>query len=263
MTIQHPADRGGEERGRFARLAEAVSRLSSSPLFTAFCLALVAGTIAVPIAGLSLAWQLFAGDFMAAVTLLLLALLKNSETGRSIWSPPTSGAVPCRTGSPNFWQWLPWPFCPSTSVSAAHRSPSPSAPRIPRPASKAERNGRRLERPTPGSSPWAAASGRRRRRGRAIVMDTKPVTSADPAVPALLVRLREEASVYVAGPSARRAKLPVTTGRTPRSVSLPRWERTWTRSAPGPPEREHRRGGASRAQRGSGGGTPPGGRADG
>ncbi|MEV6396815.1 low affinity iron permease family protein [Streptomyces sp. NPDC051907] len=79
MTIQHPADRGGEERGRFARLAEAASRLSSSPPFFVFCLTLVAGVVAVHIAGLSLPWQLFVGDCMTAMTLLLLALLKNSE----------------------------------------------------------------------------------------------------------------------------------------------------------------------------------------
>ncbi|MEU6708840.1 STAS domain-containing protein [Streptomyces wuyuanensis] len=37
--------------------------------------------------------------------------------------------------------------------------------------------------------------------GRAIVMDTKSVTSADPAMLSLLVRLQEEASLYVAAPS--------------------------------------------------------------
>lgn len=79
MTIQHPADRAGEERGRFARLAEAASRLSSSPPFFMFCLSLVAAVVAVHFAGLSVKWQLFAGDCMTAVTLLLLALLKNSE----------------------------------------------------------------------------------------------------------------------------------------------------------------------------------------
>ncbi|MFI1469304.1 STAS domain-containing protein [Streptomyces wuyuanensis] len=37
--------------------------------------------------------------------------------------------------------------------------------------------------------------------GRAIVMDTKSVTSADPAMLTLLMKLQEEASLYVAAPS--------------------------------------------------------------
>ncbi|TQK42674.1 low affinity Fe/Cu permease [Streptomyces sp. SLBN-118] len=79
MTFQHPADRGGRGRGRFERLAEAVSRFTSSPAFFLFCLALVAGVTAVHTAGLDLGWQLFAHGWMTAVTLLLVALLKNSE----------------------------------------------------------------------------------------------------------------------------------------------------------------------------------------
>ncbi|MEU5538524.1 low affinity iron permease family protein [Streptomyces sp. NPDC020362] len=79
MTLQHPADRGGDKRGKFGRLAEYVSKLTSSPAFFAFCLGLVVLTAIVHLAGLGLTWQLFAGDAMTAVTLLLLALLKNSE----------------------------------------------------------------------------------------------------------------------------------------------------------------------------------------
>ncbi|MEU9991501.1 low affinity iron permease family protein [Streptomyces sp. NPDC048045] len=79
MTLQHPADRGGDKRGTFERLAEYVSKLTSSPAFFAFCLGLVVLTVIVHLAGLGLTWQLFAGDAMTAVTLLLLALLKNSE----------------------------------------------------------------------------------------------------------------------------------------------------------------------------------------
>lgn len=79
MALQHPADRGGEERGRFERLAEAGSRFTSSPVFFAFCVGLVSLTVAVHVAGLSGEWLLLAGDAMTAVTLLLLALLKNSE----------------------------------------------------------------------------------------------------------------------------------------------------------------------------------------
>ncbi|WP_328666021.1 low affinity iron permease family protein [Streptomyces sp. NBC_00322] len=79
MTFQHPADRGGEGRGRFERLAEAVSRFTSSLAFFLLCLALVAGVVAVHAAGLELEWQLFAQGWMTTVTLLLVALLKNSE----------------------------------------------------------------------------------------------------------------------------------------------------------------------------------------
>ncbi|MFB8182269.1 low affinity iron permease family protein [Streptomyces sp. NPDC055966] len=79
MTLQHPADRGGSKRGKFERLAEYVSKLTSSPAFFAFCLGLVVLTVTVHLANLGLTWQLFAGNAMTAVTLLLLALLKNSE----------------------------------------------------------------------------------------------------------------------------------------------------------------------------------------
>ncbi|MEU2158314.1 low affinity iron permease family protein [Streptomyces sp. NPDC019396] len=79
MAIQHPADRGGDKRGRFEQLAEGASRFTSSPVFFGLCLVLVAGAVAVHVAGLDLEWQVFAGTCMTSVTLLLLALLKNSE----------------------------------------------------------------------------------------------------------------------------------------------------------------------------------------
>ncbi|MET9899745.1 low affinity iron permease family protein [Streptomyces sp. NPDC006446] len=79
MTLQHPADRGGDERGRFERFAESASRFTSSPLFFAFCVGLVSLTVALHIADPGTKWLLLAGDAMTAVTLLLLALLKNSE----------------------------------------------------------------------------------------------------------------------------------------------------------------------------------------
>ncbi|MEU6083338.1 hypothetical protein [Streptomyces sp. NPDC047108] len=77
--MQHPAERSRDGRGRFERLAGAASHLTASPLFYAFCLALVALFIAVHAAGASIATQILVGDIMTAVTLLLLALLKNSE----------------------------------------------------------------------------------------------------------------------------------------------------------------------------------------
>ncbi|RKE05135.1 low affinity iron permease family protein [Streptomyces sp. TLI_171] len=80
MTVfPHPAERTGDGRGRFERLAETASNLSGSPAFSVFCLALVAGFAAVHALGLPTEWQLLAGDVMTAVTLVLLALLKNAE----------------------------------------------------------------------------------------------------------------------------------------------------------------------------------------
>ncbi|MGW4891988.1 low affinity iron permease family protein [Kitasatospora sp. NPDC004240] len=78
MRVRHPADREGGGRG-FERLAEAASNFTASRTFSLFCFALVAGFIAVHVAGLGLHWQLIVADTMTAVTLLLLALLKNSE----------------------------------------------------------------------------------------------------------------------------------------------------------------------------------------
>ncbi|MFD0139316.1 low affinity iron permease family protein [Streptomyces sp. NPDC127159] len=79
MTFQSPAERGGPRRGRFEELAEKVSNLTSSPLFFLICLALVGFFVSVHVAKLPLEWLLLAGESMTAVTLLLLALLKNSE----------------------------------------------------------------------------------------------------------------------------------------------------------------------------------------
>ncbi|MEU8499493.1 hypothetical protein [Streptomyces lavendulae] len=80
MSFEHPAERHGDGRiGRFGKLAELASNFTSSAAFSVVCLVLVAGFVAVHLAGLPLSWQLFAGDTMAAVSLLLLALLKNSE----------------------------------------------------------------------------------------------------------------------------------------------------------------------------------------
>lgn len=80
MTFQHPARRHGDgRRGRFEELAELASNFTSSPLFAVLCLALVGLFVGVHAAGLSTEWQVLVGDTMAAVTLLLLALLKNAE----------------------------------------------------------------------------------------------------------------------------------------------------------------------------------------
>lgn len=77
--MQHPAVRSGQGRGPFEKAAELASNFTGSPLFYGICLLLVAGFIAVAAAGLASEWLAFAGGVMSAVTLLILALLKNSE----------------------------------------------------------------------------------------------------------------------------------------------------------------------------------------
>ncbi|WP_225834471.1 low affinity iron permease family protein [Streptomyces sp. NK08204] len=79
MRFPSPVQRGGPEPGRFERLAENASNLTSSPLFFVICLGLVGFFVASHAAELPLRWLLLAGEAMTAVTLLLLALLKNSE----------------------------------------------------------------------------------------------------------------------------------------------------------------------------------------
>ncbi|MFG2982076.1 hypothetical protein ACGFYQ_12595 [Streptomyces sp. NPDC048258] len=82
MSFQHPAEKEKKSDGgigRFEKLAELASNFTSSALFSMLCMALVAGFVAVHVAHLPIEWQHLAGDAMGAVSLLLLALLKNSE----------------------------------------------------------------------------------------------------------------------------------------------------------------------------------------
>jgi low affinity Fe/Cu permease len=76
---RHPTERGTPGRGRFDRIAQSASNFTSSPTFFAFCVLIVVLWLATHIAGLTTEWQHLSGDAMAAITLLLLALLKNSE----------------------------------------------------------------------------------------------------------------------------------------------------------------------------------------
>lgn len=76
MTVRHPAAQAG---GRFKRLSEAAAHFTSSLPFYLLCVALVCFFIVAHVAGLGDTWLFLAGDMMTAVTLLLLALLKNSE----------------------------------------------------------------------------------------------------------------------------------------------------------------------------------------
>ncbi|POX55842.1 hypothetical protein C3489_08250 [Streptomyces sp. Ru71] len=79
MTFKNPVQRGGSRRGRFEQFAEYASNFTSSPAFFLFCLLLVGFFVAVHAAHLPLELLLLAGEAMTAVTLLLLALLKNAE----------------------------------------------------------------------------------------------------------------------------------------------------------------------------------------
>jgi len=74
VTTKHPA---AEERSTFDELAETASNFTSSPTFFALCVGIVA-MWALSFAVGDLAHHA-AGDLMAAVTLLLVALLKNAE----------------------------------------------------------------------------------------------------------------------------------------------------------------------------------------
>ncbi|MFE0459193.1 low affinity iron permease family protein [Kitasatospora sp. NPDC058965] len=78
--FQHPARRREDgRRGRFEEFAELASNFTSSPVFAVLCLLVVALFVAVNVAGLSEEWKLVLGNAMSAVTLLVLAMLKNSE----------------------------------------------------------------------------------------------------------------------------------------------------------------------------------------
>jgi low affinity Fe/Cu permease len=80
MSAQHPVQRGEPgRRGRFDRFAEHASNFTSSPAFFGLCLFLVVVWLAAYVLGLATEWQHLTGEALAAVALLLLALLKNSE----------------------------------------------------------------------------------------------------------------------------------------------------------------------------------------
>ncbi|MCP3754547.1 hypothetical protein [Streptomyces sp. TBY4] len=79
MTTEHPADRGGTGRDLFAAFSERASNVTGSPLFSALCVLLLLGMVAMHLLHLPLPWLIFAGDVLAAVSLFLLALLTNTE----------------------------------------------------------------------------------------------------------------------------------------------------------------------------------------
>jgi low affinity Fe/Cu permease len=78
-TLQHPADRIEDRRGRFDQFAERASFLASSPLFFAVCASLVVAWAVGLTVGASDRLVAATAGGMSAVTLILVAVLKNSE----------------------------------------------------------------------------------------------------------------------------------------------------------------------------------------
>lgn len=78
-TLQHPADRTADRRGRFDQFAERASFLASSPLFFIACAMLVAAWAVGLAVGASDRFEAATAGGMSAVTLILVAVLKNSE----------------------------------------------------------------------------------------------------------------------------------------------------------------------------------------
>jgi low affinity Fe/Cu permease len=79
MAVKHPVERGGSGRGRFDRIAESASNLSSSAAFFVLCTALVVAWTLSYLLGWSDPLRFFLGDLLGAITLILVALLKNAE----------------------------------------------------------------------------------------------------------------------------------------------------------------------------------------
>jgi low affinity Fe/Cu permease len=80
MSLKHPVERGAAgRRGSFDRVAQRASYFSSSPAFFLMCLALVAAWLGGYVIGASAAYEQAMGTGLTAVTLLLVALLKNAE----------------------------------------------------------------------------------------------------------------------------------------------------------------------------------------
>jgi low affinity Fe/Cu permease len=78
-ALEHPADRAEHQRGRFDQFAQGASFLASSPVFFLFCAVLVIVWVAGLALGASDRFETAAAGAMSAVTLILVALLKNAE----------------------------------------------------------------------------------------------------------------------------------------------------------------------------------------
>src|ERR1700760_806471 len=78
-ALQHPADRTADRRGPFDQFAERASFVASSPLFFVLCALLVIAWAVGLAVGASDRFVAAMAGGMSAVTLILVAVLKNSE----------------------------------------------------------------------------------------------------------------------------------------------------------------------------------------
>ncbi len=78
-NLEHPADRIEDRHGRFDQFAQRASFLASSSLFFVLCAVLVIGWAVGLATGASNRFESAAAGLMSAVTLILVAVLKNSE----------------------------------------------------------------------------------------------------------------------------------------------------------------------------------------
>lgn len=79
-ALRHPADRRvGSARTAFDRLAERASFLASSALFFTLCVLVVAAWAVGLMLGVSSRLESAGAGLMSAMTLILVALLKNAE----------------------------------------------------------------------------------------------------------------------------------------------------------------------------------------
>jgi low affinity Fe/Cu permease len=80
MSLKHPVARGKQdERGRFDEIAQRVSYFASSPAFFAFCVVLVLAWLGGYVTGAGSSYEQATGTALTATTLLLVALVKNTE----------------------------------------------------------------------------------------------------------------------------------------------------------------------------------------
>jgi low affinity Fe/Cu permease len=80
MSLKHPVDRGEVgRRGRFDSFAQAASYFTSSPVFFAICIVMVLAWAGGYALGASARYEQAVGTLLTAMTLLLVALLKNTE----------------------------------------------------------------------------------------------------------------------------------------------------------------------------------------
>src|ERR1700759_1010975 len=78
-SLQQPADRTEDRRGRFDQFAERMSFLASSPIFFVVCVLVVLAWVVGLALGASDRFETATAGLMSAVTLMLVAVLKNSE----------------------------------------------------------------------------------------------------------------------------------------------------------------------------------------